>query len=97
MTLEKLPTKLNGTGDVRGFKFTKINETDNAYLYEVNTNVSIHYEVFEKKITRRCIDFDKRLFSDTEFKEIYPKTNDFGIWTYTFKKLNNAIEKLKSI
>ena len=30
-----------------------------------------------------------------KFKEMYPKSKDFGIWAWTYKNIENALEKFK--
>jgi hypothetical protein len=85
--LNKLPDHFIGTGEVKGFEFTKIAESDKGYVYKVDD----HYEYFLKKKVSVCLDFGKRLYSDTDFKEIYPKAKDFGIWAWTTHNLNKAL------
>jgi hypothetical protein len=94
-TLEK---EFEGSGDVKCFKYTLFHTYTYAYVYKVEqSDTKYHYEAFERKNTAVCIDFEKRLYSDTEFKEIYPKSNDFGVWAFTFECYCKAIEKAYEI
>ncbi|MGL6104730.1 hypothetical protein [Romboutsia sp.] len=86
-----------GTGEVGGFVFTKLNESTTAFLYHVKTEYSEHYEVFKKKISAICLDFIKKIFSETEFKYQYPKANDFGTWAWTYNDITKAIIKFDTI
>ena len=80
-----------GVGEVAGFKFTQIYSCTAAYLYEVDQCGVIHYELLKRRETPLCIDFVKRLYSETEFKEVYPKSNDFGIWAWSCSTLRRAL------
>jgi hypothetical protein len=83
-----------GLADVRGFIFEKIASSDQAILYKVSIpDTSAHFEVFKRKNTPVCIDFEKRIYSDTDFKEVYPKTKDFGVWAWCISTKEKA-EKL---
>ena len=96
-TTIKLPLTFVGTGEVRGFMFTQKHELNNGYVYEVMHDGHSHYEAFKKKSSPICVDFEKRVYSTNEFKEVYPKANDFGIWAWTLPSLEKAIEKLSKI
>lgn len=89
-----LPTKFEGKGSVKGFTFTLCIKSENMYIYEVQNGRYKHYEVFKIKTVPVCVDFEKRIYSDTEFKEIYPKDEDFGVWAWSFSSLESAYSKL---
>ena len=102
---EKLPTEFIGTGQVKGIKFTQIKASNKAYIYEVNNNGAIYFEVFKIISSGKCIDFNKRTYSETEFKESYPKARLFGTDAFncfTLEKANvyfeqfNQADSLKS-
>ena len=38
-----------------------------------------------------------KIFSETEFKEIYPKTKDFGIWAWCTTNEQKAIQRFEAI
>lgn len=87
MNIEKLPVEFIGSGEVDGFRFKQVREGNNAYIYQVNNS---YYEVFLKRITAKCVDFGKRIYSDTEFKETYPTAKHFGAWAATTGKIERA-------
>lgn len=96
INITKLENKITGTGEVKGFIFEKVLELDNVYIYKKlddETNEFYDYEVFAKKITPIYIDFDNKIFSETEFKEMYPKSSQFGLSAYSYKSYENAINK----
>lgn len=68
-------------------------ESDTHYMYECNDEGIVHYEIFERKSSNKCIDFKKRLFSEDEYKESYPKDNHFGKWAWCVKLKERAEEK----
>lgn len=102
----ELEKEFIGTAEVSGFKFTQIYITEHVNCYQIDLgNGNIHFELFKRLFSPVCIDFKKRIYSLTDFKEVYPKANEFGIraWTYhenvpilkIAKELNENI--LKSI
>ena len=98
MKIKKLEYKFIGSGEVGGFKFTQLNSNDKAYMYKVETeDNNIHYEIFLKKLSPICIDFEKRIYSETEFKEIYPSAKVFGIWAWNINDYKEAIKKFESL
>jgi len=93
--IQELEKEFIGTGKVRGFKFKQINQTKNGYIYEVKAGKT-YYEVFKRKQTPVCIDFVKRIYSETDFKVSYPKENSFGTWAWTCESIEEVEEKLNS-
>jgi len=83
--MKQLKTEFEGTGQVKGYNFSQIKATDNAFMYEVSSNNTIHYEVFKRKENRRydCIS--------------YPSDKSFGVWAWTCINLERAEEKFKYI
>ncbi|WP_307305036.1 hypothetical protein [Epilithonimonas hungarica] len=80
MKIENLPNQFIGKGEAKGFFFTKIQESEKAFVFEVNTGCSIHYEVFKKK-------------AKTNSKRYcYPTSKAFGIWAWCPSTLDRAIE-----
>lgn len=98
MALIKLNNIIEGTGEVKGITYTKVVESDLGYIYKASDPEMTHeyYEVFEKKISPVCIDFEKKLYSETDFKESYPKSNAFGLWAWTTKDFEKAKRILQS-
>jgi hypothetical protein len=80
---KELEETLEGIGETKGFVFTRVDRSNSAYLYKVDTGASVHYEVFERRNTPICIDFEQRIYSETDTKETYPKSNDFGVWAWS--------------
>ena len=96
--IKELEDEFIGISEVSGFKFKKLASTDKGFLYEVMPDdTSRHYEVFERKLTPVCIDFNKREYSTTDFKVKYPKSNDFGIWAWTYSSYELALNKLNNL
>jgi len=95
--IKELEKQFTGTGEVKGFKFTQMLFTQHAYLYEVNSGEQIHFEVFKRLKSPVCIDFEKRIYSDTEFKETYPKANRFGVDAFTKTNVYDGIAKMHEI
>jgi len=94
----KLPDSFIGTGECKNFKFAKIASIDNVYCYEVNTpEGSTHYEVFKVKTVPICIDFENRIYSTTDYKEIYPKSKSFGVGAYSLYSQKSALSKLQKL
>lgn len=97
MDIEKLDKQFTGTGEVKGFTFSQVLESENCYVYEVKQDEdceNVHYEVFKKLISPKCIDFAKKVYSETEFKETYPKSNQFGLVAWNSSDYNKAENKL---
>ena len=83
--MKPLKTKFEGKGEVKLYEFTQIRQTDKAFIYEVSSGDSKHYEVFEKKVNRRfaCVS--------------YTTSKAFGIWAYTKMTLESAIKKFNEL
>ncbi|QOW09091.1 hypothetical protein Q73A0000_01365 [Kaistella flava (ex Peng et al. 2021)] len=95
MKVQKLQNEITQNG----FTYKLVKSTDSGYLFSIHNSESdtmYGYEVFMRKLTPLCVDFEKKIFSETEFKERYPKANDFGVWAWTAKRLERAEEILES-
>lgn len=81
--MKELPKTFIGKGQVKGFTFTQIKKTDNAYLYLVDTGNGKHYEIFERRENNRfnCVS--------------YPGNKSFGVWAKTTLSETKAFELLK--
>lgn len=86
----ELEKEFVGTGEVAGFEFKQIEKTAHGYIYQVSDNGKVHFEVFKKNPSPICIDFEKRIYSDTDTKDSYPKSNSFGVWAYSVSKLEKC-------
>ena len=92
----KLSLNFEGKGEVKGFTFTMVKETDFGYVYESNSGERSSYEVFKKVLAPICVDFEKRIYSETEFKEVYPNSKQFGITAFSASNLGSAISILET-
>ena len=79
--MKQLAKEFIGKGEVKGFIFTQIKKSDKAYIYKVDCDGSIHYEVFKYKENKQfdCVS--------------YPKTGSFGLWAWTYMEIDLSIEK----
>ena len=72
---KQLEKQFEGRGEVRGYSFKQLFESEKAYLYQLTDNEtgSVHYEVFKKVENKQfdCIS--------------YPRSNSFGVWAWCFK------------
>ena len=94
--LIKLPKKFKGRGETKGFRFLQLKETAAGYLYQVTSGDYVYYEVFKKVELPVCLDFAKHIYSETDFKENYPKKNAFGVSAWTTPSLKRANKILKT-
>lgn len=83
--IKQLKKQFNGKGESRGFYFTQILSSDKAFVYKIDTGDMTYYEVFKRVLNQR---FDTIS---------YPTSRAFGIWAWTYMKLDNAIEKFNEI
>lgn len=96
-TTEVLPLEFEGKGEVKGFLFTQVKKTDDFYIYRVNSGSKIYFEIFKRIAVAKCIDPVEHVYSENEFKEIYPKANNFGFWAWTYSELCKAENKLNEL
>jgi hypothetical protein len=92
--IQKLEKKFIGGGEVLGFDFEQVHENEHGYVYKVSTDGAVHFESFFKKTVPVCIDFAKKIFSETDRKEVYPKSPAFGVWAITTSCMGKAINFL---
>lgn len=85
MEYKELEQVIEGKGECRGFTFRQIKSNGYAYVYEVDNDGYIHYEVFERIINKQfmCVS--------------YPKSNSFGIWAFCVHKLDKALQKYEEL
>ena len=86
MNIQKLENTFTGKGEVKDFNFVQLDFLKDIYIYKVGN----HFEVFKAKIVPICIDFENRIYSETDFKHVYPKSKDFGVTAWTYKELKSA-------
>ena len=101
-TITELPKSIKGKGKVKGINFEQVAASPRAYIYacmhekqELNTNP--YYEVFKRKNVPVCVDFEKRIYSETEFKETYPNAEQFGSSAWCIWNKEQAFEKFKEL
>lgn len=74
-----------GIGEVKGFKFYQEAETPYGYIYRVENEGIIWYEVFKRKV-------------NTMYNNVsYPRSTSFGKWAWTKRSKKEAELKLKSL
>lgn len=83
--MKQLEQNFIGRGEVKGFIFTQINKSEKAFIYKVDCDGCEHYEVFKRKENKQfnCIS--------------YPKTGSFGLWAWTYKDLQKALNKFDEL
>ncbi|WP_405608372.1 hypothetical protein [Polaribacter sp. Asnod1-A03] len=79
--MEELEKNIIGKGEVKGFLFTQIQQSDKAYLYAVNS----YYEVFKKKQ------------KTNSKKHCFPTSKAFGVWAWTYPTYEKAMEKFNHL
>lgn len=99
----ELQQEFTGTGEVKDFLFKQIKKNEHAFLYEVKVpsddddSVKMHYEVFERKISKENDMVMGGVKVHFEEREIYPKSNSFGVWAWTYTDYDKAIETFEEI
>lgn len=83
--MKQLEKEFIGKGEVKNFKFTQLKASETAFIYEVNNDGSIYYEVFKRK-------------ENTQFNCIsYPSSKAFGVYAWTIKNLNSALDRFNNM
>lgn len=80
--VKELPLEFTGTGEVRGFKFSLFEKNDKGYIYLVTDGGQPWFEVFKRKVNQ---------YGGVS----YPKAKSFGLWAWSTRNLETALEKLK--
>jgi hypothetical protein len=94
---KELEQSFVGTGEVQKFVFNQLEKSDNAYMYSVSDGRNTYYEVFKKRSNPICVDFEKKIYSDTDTKDTYPKSNNFGVWAWSYMSRKRAMDKFNSL
>lgn len=80
--MKELQKEFIGRGEVRGFKFKQISETNWGFIYEVTHEGNKYYEVFKRK-------------ENTQYSNVsYPTSKAFGIWAWWTPSLDKAQARL---
>jgi hypothetical protein len=94
----ELEKEFAGSGEVNEFNFSQFRVTEHVNSYKITSdNINYHFEVFTRLFSPVCIDFENRVYSLTDFKEIYPKSNEFGKRAFTFRNEKDAIKKFNEL
>ena len=78
-----------GNKEVNNDTFTQVFKNNEFYIYKRGKYL---FEVFERKTVPLCVNFANRIYSETERKEVYPKTKDFGVWAWCCGTIENAMK-----
>lgn len=85
MEIKELDKYIVGRGEVRGFIFKQLKSNGYAYLYEVENEGDIYYEVFERRV-------------NTQFETVsYPSAKAFGVWAFCIYKKDKAEAKYEEL
>lgn len=96
--IRELEESFVGTGEVSDVLFTQVKSGEHGYIYSRKSeDGEISYEVFERKVTPLCIDFENRIYSETDFKVVYPKAKDFGVWAWAYMTLSSTQNKFEQL
>lgn len=99
MEIDKLPDFLIGGGESSNYTYTQEAESQYGYIYKAqhkHIEEVYHFEVFEKKITPVCLNFQEKIYSEEKFRERYPRSINFGSWAYSCPNMERAVEILKT-
>ncbi len=97
ITKEHLPIQFTGTGEVKGMKFSSVHLHPRVSLFKVSNGKTEHFEVFLRVYARKLENFAERRYSETEYKEVYPKAKEFGVRAWSFRSYDKAVERYKSL
>jgi hypothetical protein len=95
--LTKLDKVIQGKGVVKGFTYTQLKNDGHIYLFEVTTEGSKFYEVIKAITAAVCLDFANHIYSDTDFKHVYPSDTKWGKLGWTLFTLKEAEKKYKQL
>lgn len=97
--MKTLELEFEGKGEVFGTRFKQLHKSEKAFMYEL-TDIETgqkRFEVFEKKASKGGDAIIAGKVVKYEEKELYPKSNNFGVWAWCFSDYKKAIEKFNSI
>lgn len=98
MKRNEYPDSFVGVGEVKGFNFNLVKRDDKAAIYRVTSpSGNVYYEVFKRKFSPVCIDFQNRIYSETEENESYPKSTHFGLSAWTYPNIEGAEQRFNEI
>jgi hypothetical protein len=89
--MKELSERFTGRGEVKGFNFTQLRKSEKGFLYKVESDESVHFEVFKYRETHRVI-------GEMEIHGVtYPSSKAFGRWAWCTKdesKANQLFDQL---
>lgn len=106
--IERLPFEFKGKGDTRNYYFSqvykrKLDDGTYAYIYS-QTDISVDdpyicgYEVIKPQIRRKTYISNENgtpIFKKTEnLAELYPSSENWGVYGWTFKCYQDALVKI---
>ena len=94
----KLEKEFIGVGEVKGFKFKMLFENEKAFMYEISYEnedgyTSKWYEVFERRVSKATDTIMNGIMVHFDEREIYPKSNSFGVWAWCINNYDKAKAK----
>ena len=83
--MRELEEEFVGRGEVKGFLFKQLKFEDGVYLYQVTSESSLYYEVFERRGNSQydCVS--------------YPALKSFGVWAFTTVSLDKAYLRFEEL
>jgi hypothetical protein len=88
-----LEQKFTGKGEVSGFLFEQVYKNKWYYVYRVSHEGRKWFEAIKRVTVPVCLDFAQKIYSTTEFKEVYPKANQFGVSAFCCSTYPKALAK----
>jgi hypothetical protein len=98
-----LDKEFRGTGVMKGVKFKQVMKNDRAFLYELSDRDEesgktwTWYEVFKRKVSNESDGIIGGVKVHFNAREIYPKSNNFGVWAWCISDYERAIEKFNEL
>lgn len=87
--MNELSAEIQGRGEIRGITLIQVKKSDKAYIYaRYDTNNGDRFDGYE---------VFKRKYNDRFDCESYPSSNAFGIWAWSYSKLDDAMRKFEEI
>ena len=98
----KIEKEFIGVGEVKGFNLKMLFENDRAFMYEVSYEnedgyTSKWYEVFERKVSKATDTIMNGVMVHFEEREVYPKSNSFGVCAWCINNYDRAKAKFDYI
>lgn len=91
--MKKLQENFKKHGEI----FTKVYESEKAYIYSRMVGKVEYFEVFEKKYRNVSEYIDGKYVSTGELREFYPSDEDFGKFAWCCRTLERAKSYLPKI